>query len=335
MLGGAVGPVMPRGSMIRAPHVQMMAPPKGEGFAHSSGDWKPNISNTRISEQTFPPTVLNGVDTKYLVHSWADSFMDSPGTVVADASTLIPSSLKMNDDGLPSMFEAPRKEFRSDDNALVLQNMGDVIAEATGIFTQLDYPTINEKLYGFLHPRNIETMLQNRALVMMGLIPKDFSMSFLESGSSAVQASVLGLCLFSEQQIQDDSRGSLRTKISEQYWKGGTPLGLVNADNQIEVYAIEGIADAPGLPELSSRVLLSKIEKLAHKDQKAVVVPKWARTTADRKDLTEHYVHLGFEKVEMEDGSHELVYTGTSLTPEDEWVENQQIMVGMTLLARP
>lgn len=322
---------------INLPNLQMMAAPGDKGFAHFSGDWKPDISDTPISQQSFPPSVLNSVDTKYLLHSWADSFMDpsEPAVTSQHAATMIPSSLRMNDDGSPSLFESPRKEFRPDDNTMVLRNMREVVAEAAGIFTHLDPATLNHKLSHFLHPRNLETMLQSRALEMMGLIPKDLSMSFLESGSSAVQASVLGLCLSSKQQIQDDSRGSLRTKISEKYWKGGTPLGLVNADNKIEAYAIEGVADAPGLPELSSRILLAKVAKLAHKEQKAVVVPKWARTTVDREDLTEHYVHLGFEKVEMEDGSHELVFTGHSLTPEDEWVENQQIMVGMNLLKGP
>jgi len=192
----------------------------------------------------------------------------------------------------------------------VLYNMCFVIADPTEHFKQLGMSTEYLKVFP-------DALRVSGILEMVGLIPKDLEMTFLESGSSAVDASMLALGLFSRGKLWDDSRGSLRKKVDEQYGE-------------------------QGLPDFSARVLLSKIEKYAQKEQKIVVVAKDAYTYSDGTDLesvdagftiSDHYVRLGFEKVEMDNGSYELVYGCTSSSAEDLWVESRQIMVGLNLWA--
>lgn len=72
------------------------------------------------------------------------------------------------------------------------------------------------------------------------------------------------------------------------------------------------------LPEPSSRsarLLLAEIAQQAKEEKRVVVVDPWFATGL-KKDLTEYfkyYERLGFEKVEMEDGSHELVYRNLAM----------------------
>merc|ERR1712129_131132 len=132
----------------------------------------------------------------------------------------------------------------------------------------------------------------------------------------AVDASVLALGVFSHEKLQDDRRGALRKKHQEQYGRPWGSRWLNFAKHRLfyDVFSIKGLSDAPGLPEGSQpvRLLLSQLEKYAHLDQSMVVISKQAYISNDGRDLTEYYVSLGFEKVVMEEGLHELVYTGAS-----------------------
>lgn len=197
------------------------------------------------------------------------------------------------------------------DKRQVLGRMRLVVEAATDIFMQIQ----DSSLLGDLE--------------MVGLVPKEYEIPFDEEGSD--EKSLLALGLFSREEVQDDSKGSLRKKLEEHYGKQfGTWAG--NAEKPLEAFAIEGIADAPDLDDRQARILLSKIAKYAQKEQRMVVVP--LRTVIrkdDGMDFSKYYVRLGFEKVELEGKKYKLVYTGSSISEADEWVEKQQICAGLNL----
>lgn len=98
---------------------------------------------------------------------------------------------------------------------------------------------------------------------------------------------------------------------------------------------MQGLAHAPSLTQISAELLLAKIVRYAYKEQKIVMVPKHAYINRFEVDLTEYYVRFGFEKVEMDDETYELVYMGP--LPQDTSVgqagnnEDPQIMVDIDL----
>jgi len=248
------------------------------------------------SQQMLPPRVIYDAASRTVLHDWAASFVD-------------PFSHE------PDPFEDRWK-------ATVLFNMRDAVAKWTDVFRQ----------------RTTKTK-EHSDLEMVALIPQNFEPPFVEKGSSG--APLLALGIFSRQKIRDHRMGSLHEKLEKQHGWQWTQLFWGN------VFAIDGIAAAPHLNEREARILLSKIEKYAHQERKIVVVPKHALKSGDETDLTSYYVHLGFEWVEMgrpprlgEDGMesrhewesrHELVYMGGSSSIDDQWVENQQTMIGMNL----
>jgi len=254
----------------------------------------------QISDQSFPPTVICGMNHKQLLKNWADSFQDPWGDSEADANSINASNHK-ND--LAPFLPSLHKHLEGD-KATVLDKMRNVVG-------------------GFVDK-----------LEMVSLIPKDLETPFLESGSSAVDASVLALGVFSRRQLDDDSMGSICELLEERFGKEWAGLQKGHATKQFEAFEIEGLADAPGLPEQSARVLLCKIRDYALQEQKIVVVSARAKRPymgSDGKDVLDYYVRLGFEEVLMEDGRSELVYTGVSCSAEDCWVGNQQVMVGVNL----
>jgi len=258
------------------------------------------ISDSRMFRQKFPLAIIHSMDAWRLLDDWAESFMD-PLDYFEDELFGILASCSENDCLVPEAF----------DKANVLDNMLDAVAEETGISDRhSEAPSPNERL----------SLFESNPLEMVGLIPK---------GREVPAPEVLALGLFSRGQLKDDSRGSLLRVIEEQYVKQGARPWW-GRPKKLNVFAIEGLVDAPGLP-MSASSLLSKIQKYAHKEQKIVVVPSWARIGSDGQDLSEYYVRLGFEKVEMEDGLHEYVYTGTSPLAEDVWASDEQIIVGMNL----
>lgn len=288
------------------------------------------IRDTQFS-QRFPPDQIYDIDTRQLLQNLADSF-------------------------IASFEEHVNHHTYAREKAIVLHTMLDLVDEATGTF-KVDRA---EWAQQWAHRQGIKgwqlmingtevmdnvthdsCMLAQAHILMremVGLIAKDFerpfvqdSSPFIQSGSSTVDASVLALAVFSRESLFDDSRGSLRTKIEEAV-SGKAPVAYYDdpANKQFNVFAIEGVADTPGLTEGLARILLSKIEEYARKEQKIVVVQKQAHTSSDGTDLTEYYEQLGFEKVVMEHGLHELVYTGKSYSATSfSEVEDMPIMVGM------
>lgn len=321
------------GTRVNLPHVQMHVPgdlPDGwsSDMVVPRREWKADISDTRISHQQFPPVVIDSIDARHLLNTWEDPFLDL---------------FEENNDGWPPLFKT-EKQWQAD-KAMVLSGMLDVIGEATDAF---EFEETHSELSRFdrmqsiplrsVWSRTLFLLLSSSKLEIVGLIPKNIGISLLESGSSAVDRSVLGLAVFSRARLQDDSRGSLRKVAEEQYGKQGTrpwssPLRFEDDNRELDVIVVEGVAHAPGLSERSAKILSSKIEKYAHTEQKIVVLPKWAYINSDGIDLTEYYVRLGFEKVQMDEDeeAYEYVYTGISSSIEDDWVENQQLMVGIGL----
>jgi len=239
-----------------------------------------------------PPTTIYGVDTRQLLQNWEDSLRDP---------------------------------YLEDDKAMALEHMRDVITDSTGIFHAFKIPVEQR---GAWLPE------------VVGLVPEGMG-KLLLSGSSAVGESVSALGMFKREQLKDDSQGSLFKKIVEHFghseWvfderSGKDVLVSRRERNTFGVFQIEGVADAPGLPfERSARVLLAKMARYAQREQRLVVVPAKAYKDIDGTDLTEYYVRLGFEKVEMKEGQEVLVYMEASSSPSDLWVGKQQLMVGMNL----
>jgi len=312
---------------------------------------KTTIADLRVSRQVFPPMAIYGMDTRQLLHSWADSYLTTHAVTQSlhsltrlvtnsqnqadkgGADSLVDPTRDKSGAGLDTNMHDPYARRWQANKANVLHKMSDVTAQATEMFMQLDTPTVNAKLSGFDRGRLIRLLRKRTQLEMVGLIPADGYKSFVH----AMDASAEALCVFSREKLKDDSRGSLRGKVEEQYGKQGTRLWGGRARRRFDVFAIEGLVDAPGLTESSARDLLSRIAKYADEEQRIVVVPRRAYICSDGTDLTDYYVNLGFEKVEMKGGdltemkgrSHELVYTGISSSDENVQAENEQIMFGV------
>jgi len=165
---------------------------------------------------------------------------------------------------------------------------------------------------------------------LVGSIQKD---PIVLPWAAAAEPPMLALGVFSRGTFKDDRGRSIRKHIEEKL-NQTLPGGCA-----IDVFAIEGIAAAPGLATACASALMSNIGQYARQEQRTVVVPKHAYIGFDGTDLTEYYVRIGFDKVEMVDGTHELVYSGTS--PLEKPVETEksygrdeaaeQIMVGLGL----
>jgi len=275
--------------------------------------WNTNISGTLISHQRFPPTTIYCTDTMRLLQKWEGFFMDSFATKVrAAVSTDIAS---------PTPPSKTAKYFE-DAKAEALYSMRDIISQI--ILTHLpasdETPRFNDSRVASVMRRDYE---------MVGLVPKDFEMPSLKSGLSAVSLPVVALGVFARDKLDDDRRGSLRKKIEEQCGKRWGRSWWGRPKRQFDVFAIEGLSDAPGsdLSERSAKLLLTRMKQYANTERKVIVVPQWAYISRSGKDLTKYYEHLGFEVVEMEGQMHALVYTGNGI--EDMPVENQPIMVDM------
>lgn len=258
-------------------------------------DLSRSSATSRNPHQVLPPTKIDGVNAKQLLHDWANS------------------------------------QFQGYFRTLVLNRMVDDIAAATYILKKAKY---SSNAFAGLGRGILRWHWGNTEAV--GLLPRSLPAPFLESGSSAVDASVLALGVFSREQREDDSDNSVRKRVEEQFAMDGIRRWIFHGRSstgrgKYDVFAIQGLAEAPGLPDRSAKILLAKIAKYAQKDDKLVVVSERACISSDGTDLTEYYERLGFEKVQMTDGNtiwgHELVYMGTSSAPADKWLEEQHNMV--------
>lgn len=147
--------------------------------------------------------------------------------------------------------------------------------------------------------------------------------------------STKALGVFSRTSLLDDLSCTLRLKV----WDEGSSLGKTfdecggQLPEQLNVFAVEGLAETPGenVWKNPAKALLSKIEQYAHTEQRIAVLSKQARISSDGTDLTEYYERLGFEKVEMENGSHELIYTGISPWVGKQMSESEPILVNFNI----
>lgn len=211
-------------------------------------------------------------------------------------------------------FWVSSPEYQYDKTA-VLQNMWAAVADApqNGMHPESDLMQLTAG------------MVTSRQVEMVGLVSKPFR--------KPIEASVTALGVFSQGKIFDDDKGTLLEHLREEYKKQGDEPWWDRDALLFPVLAIRGLADAPGLDEKSSKVLLSKIEEYARKEKCIVVVPEFAYILADGTDLEKYYVRLGFVQVKMENARKKgpLVYVGPSASADDESVDNQQTMVHINL----
>lgn len=282
--------------------------------------WEADISDTRM--ETLPPVVVYGVDAMQLLLDWGDSFA---------AMVLHPAQ-----DDFKGWLQWLHWQA---DRTLVLHNMRLVLAEATAIslpewahhhhanaaepFDAWEEAKHHWKKLGRIASA-VTQGVALKELEMVGLIPGS-----LEPGDDTRE--LMALAIFSRDQLKDDSRGSLRKKIAEQYGGEWSRQRWGSSRENLDVFAIGGLVDAAEASEASARILLSKIERYAHKERKVVVASKWAWKSLDGtdngRDLTDYYVRLGFQKVEMQDGSQELIYMATSSSA----VESRMITLSVSL----
>lgn len=363
-------PVMLQGHIVRTPfsplhlRMQVRAPsdddipglltlPSRTGFPTL---WKARFSGSRVFQQTFPPTVVRGIDAMQVLYNWADSSI-----IYTDHKSTFK---RWRDPSAGQVVLYMPNTFKKwqENKARVLQNMQAILQKHVVLHrsTVLQIFNAGELATASNSPQldmPIVESIASSQLQMVGLIPKDVEASFLESGPSAADVSVLAVGVFSRGHIKDDSRGTLRNLIPSGsqdlgLGRGPWPIGLVQWHQRLKtqfgprrwgrdimrfgVFAIEGLADAPGLSENAARVLLSRIGRYAIKERKMVVVSHRACTGMDGKQLVDYYVRLGFAEVEMEDGRRELVYTkgwllkkGPFSAEDVSEVDNDPIMVGM------
>lgn len=76
---------------------------------------------------------------------------------------------------------------------------------------------------------------------------------------------------------------------------------------------------------------MDKIVNWAKLEQKLVVVARDAVNFSDGTDLTPYYMRLGFKKLEMDDGTYDLVYSGTAIESELRSSDTDQRMVKVRL----
>lgn len=306
---------------------------------------KIRLADLRISREVLllPPMAIYGMGTRHLLRNWADSYLAKSNSLVDLTRDIehmvVDSQVELKKGGADWPLEPTRDESGAgpDTNivdpcarhwqgnkASILHKMLDVTAQASETCMQLDTPSIDAQLSS-LDPERSRWLSQKKTqLEMVGLIPANRYGNFLR----AMNKSVDSLCLFSRETLRDDSRGSLRERVEGQYGEQRTRL-WARGRWDFDVFAIEGLVDAPGLSKSSARDLLSKIANYADTEQRIVVVPRRAYTHSDGTDLTDYYVALGFDKVEMKDGSHELVYTRISSLGKEAQAENRNMMFGV------
>jgi len=293
------------------------------GSGQARADWGAktllwNFSQTGMfpfPQEPFPPLGMYGIDTMKLLDAWVQSMwavriellrvMEVPGILTEPTSLL----------GLLA----------------VLEKMKDDISYNASSFVRLDN----------------STLVKSRQLEAVGLMPKtDSGRATLEwpSDSDSVEASVMALAVFSRVEFHDNSFGhalsgyALEKEKNKMGQYPDIPMGQMamrlrkSLNDNISVFAIEGLAEAPDLSARPARVLLTKIAKWAEAEQSLVMVARDAIHVSDgvtQVDLTPYYMKLGFEKVELKDGSYDLVYTGYPWDKKstDQFLGDRQFMV--------
>lgn len=273
--------------------------------------WTDTFNDDWMSHQQFPPFTLYRMNAEELLNNWA----------------------------LTGKTKAWEDFRRNKDRRQAIHNMRYAIFEEESVVKALDKPATPGSLpFDGLHLTNL--LSSRREHEMVGLIPKVSLESRVAPDTKNLErevdqaiTSIVALGVFSRKTLEDDYAGTFRRHIQKRYRKQGSRRWWGRTTKHFDIFEIEGLADAPGLPESSTGLLLSKIKKYAHKEQKLVVVPRRACIRGDGTDLTEYYVRLGFEKVRMTDGRRKLVYTG-AVSPTEKLlvrIHSNTIMVGISL----
>lgn len=241
------------------------------------------------SWQALPPDTVNSIDTRSVVHNW----------------------LKFGRE----MFRK-RSAIRDLDKKTLPWPMG---PEQTSPLDWQDMNFVLQKMANDITDPSVAGSLE-----VVGLMSHAFALPSVEDESSDSGSGLMALGVFSREVVGGNSAGSLRKMCEEQF--GVVPGGDVE---HVPVFAVTGLSEAPNIPASSATVLLAKIAKWAQIEQRLVVVPRHALHTSDGSDLTSYYVRLGFDKMNiMDDGSYDLVYSGTSTSGTEEMVE--EVMVSLS-----
>lgn len=297
------------------PH-QMQAPTAGD--AQISLELLPKSGKTREVESTFiqrtiPPTTTFDIEARQLLLTWAQTLMEY-----------------LQDAQAGAVFKPKIIEYSPDTKAIEIDSMRYIVGKATNTFKQLEDAESRAKVSA-------------DQLEMVALIPDDCDTSF----KSGAEATVRALALFRRGQLNDDDSGSIKRAMyakakrtrTRTFWQTASMQEIEDRTwwdraveeeyHQFDVFFIEGLVDAPGLDEESTKDLMSQIEKYAHKDKRIVVVSERAYIV-DGVDVSSYYVRHGFRKVEMEDREHPvLIYTQRWSDSKD--VVDPQVMVGVNL----
>lgn len=276
-----------------------------------------------LGAESFRPAKLHGIDMERLLSRWSEFSAGSGSQSALSKLSLEESRMPYNGSWLMS---------DSQDRSHVLQKMLEDVRLPSPRFKIKNYNESFTKMvssmyrrYKEYHPaskQRVPSGIVRGRLEAVGLMPKD---------PSTGAESMMALGIFARQKLTDDSSGSLLKIVETQFGIKATRGIFGRAKKRISVFSIEGLAEGPFSSARSARVLLGKIAEWALQEHKLIVVPKHAVYCSDGTDLTSYYMRLGFKKVEMDDGTYELIYSYPS-TPDVS--EESQLMVGWPWSAR-
>jgi len=334
----------------------------------------PLISTDRkswqVHQQMAPqanPATMDGIETKQILKSWAGYWLDPYETSLVNEQADAPWRTRMQPVRSLATWHLSRafydKSAFYDKNwqggkVIVLLNMYDAIQEAARIMFEALKLTSDNRVdlvmdLSVKRPVAVGLVRKASARSADSVIPEVESNTDLVGASANNAASVSALALLSRDQLKDNSRGTLVKMVEEQFGIRATRTCSGRPRKRFSVFMIEGVAMAPHITGKSAAVLLAKIAKWAHTEQRLVVVPRSAFYKQDgtglsglseqAADLSAYYERLGFRRVKSDyhDG-YDLVYSPNALPssqgvkpdPEDMVLavdEDRHSMVGLKL----
>lgn len=263
----------------------------------------------------FPPALKYSIDLRQLLKSWEGSWAELIQAYRRDhlAASLAQARAEQKRDALHGYWQ--------DSNATALMHRSDMVQD----FRQMikDMPGNGLEAVGLVTP----PVAPNQEPTVTELISfgsRGFGVNYR---AAANDANVLAVTLFSrgELALKDDSKGTL-LKIIEAQFAGEVTVKqgwFRRRQKHVAVFAIEGVALAPDTKG-TAKGLLDQISNWARSEERLVVLTKRALYASGVPGLTgvaqeksalqdcsiEYYEQMGFTKLEMSDGSYELVYLG-------------------------
>lgn len=328
----------------------------------------------QVQQQMGPqanPATMDGIETKQILKSWAGYWLDPYERSLVNEKADATWRARMQPLRSLATFHLSRALYDKnwqdrgfyDKNwqggkVIVLLNMYDAIQEAARIMFEALKLNSDHRADLVMDPSvkcpvAVGLVRKASARSADSVIPEEESHTDLAGSSTNNAASVLALALLSRDQLKDNSRGTLVKMVEEQFGITATRTCSGRPRKRFSVFMIAGVAMAPHITGRSAPVLLAKIAKWAHTEQRLVVVPRSAFYKQDgtglsglseqAADLSAYYERLGFRRVtsDYHDG-YDLVYSPNDLPssqgvrpdPEDMVTavdEDRHSMVGLNL----